>query len=102
MVASTDDPFADLPSDRTFVMPTPGQRAAAPARNQVPVSGEVAHDFPAVSVGLNPLVALANSVLAVVPQQAPSVVPQQPLESTTVQASSARVWSLSTLLAAAA
>lgn len=66
--ASTDDPFADLPADRTFVMPTPGQRAAAPARAQPAASGEVAHDFPAVSVGLNPLVALANSVLALVPQ----------------------------------
>lgn len=67
-MASTDDPFADLPSDRTFVMPTPGQRAAVAARAQAPVSGEVAHDFPAVNVGLNPLVALANSVLALVPQ----------------------------------
>lgn len=64
--SSTDDPFADLPADRTFVMPRPGQRAAAPARPQA--AGEVAHDFPAVSVGLNALVALANSVLAVVPQ----------------------------------
>ena len=68
MAAPTDDPFADLPSDRTFVMPTPGQRAAAAARTQAPASGDVAHDFPAVSVGLNPLVALANSVLALVPQ----------------------------------
>jgi type VI secretion system protein ImpK len=68
MVASTEDPFAEPPSDRTFVMPTPGQRAAALARPQAPVSGDVAHDFPAVSVGLNPLVALANSVLALVPQ----------------------------------
>src|SRR5882672_10766951 len=67
MAASTDDPFADLPSDRTFVMPTPG-RAAAPARALASAAGEVAHDFPAVSVGLNPLVALANSVLALVPQ----------------------------------
>lgn len=69
MAASTDDPFADVPSERTFVMPTPGQRAAAPARAaQAAPAGDVAHDFPAVSVGLNPLVALANSVLAVVPQ----------------------------------
>jgi type VI secretion system protein ImpK len=69
MAASTDDPFAELPSERTFVMPTPGQRAAAQARTQAtPLSGDVAHDFPAISVGLNPLVALANSVLALVPQ----------------------------------
>jgi len=65
---STDDPFADLPADRTFVMPTPGQRLAAPARAQAAAAGEVAHDFPAVGVGLNPLVALANPVLALVPQ----------------------------------
>jgi type VI secretion system protein ImpK len=65
--ASTDDPFANLPADRTFVMPTPGSRASAPPRQQA-VPTDVAHDFPAVSVGLNPLVALANSVLAVVPQ----------------------------------
>jgi type VI secretion system protein ImpK len=64
--ASTDDPFASAPADRTFVMPTPGVRGAAAARAAAPM--DVAHDFPAVNVGLNPLVALANSVLAVVPQ----------------------------------
>jgi type VI secretion system protein ImpK len=68
MAASTDDPFAEVPTGRTFVMPTPGQRAAVQARAQAPMAGDVAHDFPAVSVGLNPLVSLANSVLALVPQ----------------------------------
>ncbi|HTT13056.1 MAG TPA: DotU family type VI secretion system protein [Burkholderiaceae bacterium] len=68
MAASNDDPFADVPTGRTFVMPTPGQRAAAQARAPAPVAGDVAHDFPAVAVGLNPLVSLANSVLALVPQ----------------------------------
>jgi type VI secretion system protein ImpK len=64
---TADDPFANIPSDRTFVMPTPGARPAArPAA--APLSGEVAQDFPASSVGLNPLVALANNVLALVPQ----------------------------------
>ncbi len=75
-MSQPNDPFAALgtPSDRPFAMPTPGQRPAAPAPDVgVPppaaaaFSQEVARDFPGVDVGLNPLLALANTVLAIIP-----------------------------------
>ncbi|HEY0818721.1 MAG TPA: DotU family type VI secretion system protein [Rhizobacter sp.] len=68
-----DDPFADIDTGRTFIMPTPGGRAAAampPAA--VPRGGaggaDVAADLGVPESGLNPLVALANPLLALVPQ----------------------------------
>jgi len=66
------DPFAAIDSQRTFVMPTPGARAADPAASPLAAAGpagtDVAADIAAPETGLNPLVALANKLLAVVPQ----------------------------------
>jgi type VI secretion system protein ImpK len=59
------DPFSGAGSGRTFVMPTPGARAAAPKTAAAP---EVASDQPAAEIGLNRLLALANPILAIVPQ----------------------------------
>ncbi|MBX3623926.1 MAG: DotU family type VI secretion system protein [Rhizobacter sp.] len=68
-----DDPFADIDTGRTFIMPTPGGRAAAPApAPAMPRMGaagaDVAADIGTPESGLNPLVALANPLLALVPQ----------------------------------
>lgn len=66
-----DDPFADIDTGRTFVMPTPGGRAAAaaPSLARASASGaDVAADIGLPDSGLNPLVALANPLLALVPQ----------------------------------
>ena len=66
-----DDPFARASTERTFIVPKPGARvaaaAAAAAPAPVPAGPEVAADFPRAASGLNPLVALANEVLALVP-----------------------------------
>jgi type VI secretion system protein ImpK len=75
-----DDPFADLGSDRTVIMPVPGGRPApgraAPAPGQPRPSAadqtEVG-DASAVSSGLNPLIAAANRLLNVMPQLRSSV-----------------------------
>jgi type VI secretion system protein ImpK len=64
------DPFASIDTGRTFVMPTPGQRPAntgSPFDN-VARGADVAFDLSAPDTGLNPLVALANPLLALVPQ----------------------------------
>lgn len=64
-----DDPFAEIGGGRTFIMPTPGTRAApSPARSQASGRPEVAADIEPIESGLNPLVALANKLLALVPQ----------------------------------
>ncbi len=64
-----DDPFAQLDAGRTFIMPTPGVRAApAAAARAGPVGADVAADIGPAESGLNPLVALANRMLALVPQ----------------------------------
>jgi type VI secretion system protein ImpK len=66
-----DDPFADIDTGRTFIMPTPGGRAAAaaPAAAMPRMGGaDVAADLGTPESGLNPLVALANPLLALVPQ----------------------------------
>jgi len=63
---SLDDPFAEIGSGRTFVMPTPGARPAVPRHTSV--VPEPATDIEPVESGLNPLLALANRLLAVVPQ----------------------------------
>lgn len=66
---SIDDPFAEIGSGRTFIMPTPGARAApGAARVQAAAKPEVAADIEPIDSGLNPLVALANKLLALVPQ----------------------------------
>lgn len=65
------DPFAALENQRTFVMPNPGARApVAPAPGVISSAGaaDVVADLSVADTGLNPLVALANSLLAVVPQ----------------------------------
>ncbi len=65
-----DDPFADAAaSGRTFLKPTPGVRAAGNApRGLQAVGADMAGDIELVDSGLNPLVAVANRLLAVVPQ----------------------------------
>ena len=68
------DPFASIDTGRTFVMPTPGARpTGAPVSSGLgldPVArgADVAPDLGAPDTGLNPLVALANPLLALVPQ----------------------------------
>ena len=63
-----DDPFAQLGTGRTFILPTPGARAAPAAPRAGPVGADVAADIGPSDSGLNPLVALANRMLALVPQ----------------------------------
>src|SRR6185437_14121734 len=55
---------------RTFVMPTPGQRPAntGSSFDNAARGADVAADLGAPDTGLNPLVALANPLLALVPQ----------------------------------
>jgi type VI secretion system protein ImpK len=66
-----DDPFAELSGERTVIMPVPGGRTA-PGRVASP--GPVATlEEPAVTSGLNPLVAAANPLLNVLPQLRASV-----------------------------
>jgi type VI secretion system protein ImpK len=62
------DPFADLDeTQHTFVKPNPGGRAAPP-RAEAATATALQGDGPAPDQGLNPLVALANRLLLVVPQ----------------------------------
>jgi type VI secretion system protein ImpK len=63
-----DDPFAQLGTGRTFIMPTPGARAAAAPPRPAATGPDVAADIGPGDSGLNPLVALANPMLALVPQ----------------------------------
>jgi type VI secretion system protein ImpK len=66
---SLDDPFAEIGGGRTFIMPTPGARpAAGTSRAMASAKPEVATDIEPIDSGLNPLVALANKLLALVPQ----------------------------------
>jgi type VI secretion system protein ImpK len=65
-----NDPFAQPGEERTFIVPRPGARTpgAAATAPAAPAGGaDVARDFPQVPVGLNPLLALANEVLALAP-----------------------------------
>jgi type VI secretion system protein ImpK len=65
------DPFAALENQRTFVIPNPGARAAssAPAMPMAAAPGaDAIAEVAAVDSGMNPLLALANRLLAVVPQ----------------------------------
>lgn len=65
-----DDPFAEIGGGRTFIMPTPGARAQAPAQraSSSHAAPGVAGDIEPIDSGLNPLVAQANRLLALVPQ----------------------------------
>ena len=63
------DPFAEPDGQRTFVMPSPGGRTPVSPPGVSAAAGiDVAGDLQAADVGLNPLVAVANPLLAVVPQ----------------------------------
>lgn len=70
--ADPDDPFAPQGSGRTFIVPRPGGRpnTAPPAAAAAPAAAgpEANAAFPASAAGINPLVALASNVLALVPQ----------------------------------
>ncbi len=65
-----DDPFASAETGRTFILPTPGQKAQPqrPAAGPAGAGPELAGDEPGSESALNPLVALANPILAVIPQ----------------------------------
>lgn len=65
-----DDPFAEISGGRTFIMPTPGSREPSGASRQARLGASpgVASDIEPIDSGLNPLVALANRLLALVPQ----------------------------------
>ena len=67
---TTDDPFASLDDERTFIMPSPGRRAAPIAAAVVERGG--AEPAPLEQLmparGLNPLVAAASPLLNIVPQ----------------------------------
>ena len=66
------DPFAAIDTGRTFIMPTPGARPASPQAGFEGLAArsgaDVAADVSAPDTGLNPLVALANPLLALIPQ----------------------------------
>ncbi len=64
------DPFASIDTGRTFVMPTPGVRPTSPSTgfDNLARGADVAADLSAPDTGLNPLVALANPLLALIPQ----------------------------------
>ena len=66
----SDDPFAALDGGRTFIMPTPGGRAAPGAPRPAAAAGgaEVAGDIGVPDTGLNPLVALAHPLLMLMVQ----------------------------------
>src|SRR6187431_1875173 len=67
--SSPDDPFAEVDTGRTFIMPTPGGRTTAmPSRPQhAPqhaAGADVAADIGPSDSGLNPLVALVPQIRA--------------------------------------
>ena len=63
-----DDPFSHPDTGRTFVLPTPGARATPAAPRATSGGTDVAADIGPSESGLNPLVVLANRLLALVPQ----------------------------------
>lgn len=72
-MSNQDDPFAQIDSDRTIMIPTPGRRAAAtPPQTPAPAPIKPSADNygePALpTAGMNSLVAAANPLLYMVPQ----------------------------------
>src|SRR6185369_4154201 len=67
---SQDDPFAPQGTDRTVMVPSPGARGAGQARVPPPVRTMTAawEERSAVISGMNPLLAAANALLAMVPR----------------------------------
>ena len=66
---SNDDPFASLDSDRTFIMPSPGQRGPRETPGTpAPAAGGASVEELIPGRGLNPLVAAASPLLNAVPQ----------------------------------
>ncbi len=66
--SKVDDPGAEVGRGRTFIMPNPGGRAVTGTPYaHASANPEVAADIEPIDSGLNPLVALANRVLALVP-----------------------------------
>jgi type VI secretion system protein ImpK len=65
-----NDPFASLEGQRTFIKPNPGGRPASERgySSAEPVPGGEAPDSAAVTHGLNPLLAVANPLLMLVPR----------------------------------
>ncbi|MBK6972082.1 MAG: DotU family type VI secretion system protein [Sterolibacteriaceae bacterium] len=85
---SNDDPFASSESDRTFLMPSPGQRAAraAPEGDPPAAAGFAGGQEPQVPVealipnaGLNPLIIAASPLLNAVPQLRASLTHPNPI-----------------------
>ena len=83
---SNDDPFAAPEPDRTFLMPSPGQRAARGALEGEPAAGMAGMHEPQVPVealipnaGLNPLIIAASPLLNAVPQLRASLTHPNPL-----------------------
>ena len=67
--SALDDPFADRDEQtRTFLKPDPRGRAAAPRPAETTGIDPAAAEAGVPDVGLNPLVALANRLLLLVPQ----------------------------------
>jgi len=67
---SQDDPFAPQGTDRTVMVPSPGARGAGQARVPPPVRTMTPawEERSAVISGMNPLLAAANALLAMVPR----------------------------------
>lgn len=64
-----NDPFAALDDQRTFIKPTPGGRTVPPRHVEATtIGGDTAPADASNDPSLNPLVALANGLLLVVPQ----------------------------------
>jgi type VI secretion system protein ImpK len=69
MDPSNNDPFAQLDEQRTFIRPNPGGRSSAHRPSADPTRETPAGtDALPPDQGLNPLVALANKLLLLVPQ----------------------------------
>jgi type VI secretion system protein ImpK len=70
---TSDDPFGQLPADRTLVIPNPGARPQRPASPAAAAGSRFNFERVELSAldwysGLNPLVAAANPLLNLVPQ----------------------------------
>jgi type VI secretion system protein ImpK len=62
------DPFAQLDVPRTFVRPTPGGWTGARGSNRADATAAPADETAPADHGLNPLLALANRLMVMVPQ----------------------------------